>query len=246
MKLVALIPARLFSKRLPKKVLCNFQGLPIIEHVRRKALMTGIFEDVIVITGDKKIIDLIKKNNGKTMVSKKKHTSGTSRCAEIASKIKADIFVIIFADEPLLLPSQIKKYCDFITQDKKAQVWNAITELKKNDLFSKNVVKCELDENNFIINFTRLPNKKTTTKSVGIMGFRRKILLEYNKLKKTQKEIATSIEQFRLINNKYFLRSVFIKNMPYSINTFSDLKKANNYFINSEIQNKILKTLLIM
>ena len=244
MKFVALIPARLKSKRLPNKVLHLFKGLPMIEHVRRRALMTGVFKEVIIVTSDKKIAKIVRKNKGKVLINKKNHTSGTSRCGEVARKIKADIFVIIFADEPLLLPSQIKKYCLFIEKDKKAQAWNATTKLQKKDQYSEDVVKCELDKNNFINNFSRFVSKSTKTKSVGIMGFKRKLLLKYNKLKKTKKEIETSIEQFRLVEHDYHLRSVFVKNMPYSINTPNDIKRANKEFAESNVQKKILKKIL--
>jgi len=241
MRFVALIPARLKSKRLPNKVLHLLNGLPMIEHVRRRALMTGVFSDVVVVTGDRKIANTIRKNKGRVVISAKTHNSGTSRCAEVARKIKADIFIIIFADEPLLLPSQIKKYCLFIKKDKKAQAWNATTQLQKKDLYLEDVVKCELDKNNFINNFSRLISKSTKIKSVGIMGFKRKLLLKYNKLKKTKKEMETSIEQFRLVEHNYHLRSVFVKDMPYSINTPNDIKRANKEFAESSVQKKILK-----
>jgi len=241
MRFVALIPARLKSKRFPNKVLHLLNGLPMIEHVRRRALMTGVFSDVVVVTGDRKIANTIRKNKGRVVISAKTHNSGTSRCAEVARKIKADIFIIIFADEPLLLPSQIKKYCLFIKKDKKAQAWNATTQLQKKDLYLEDVVKCELDKNNFINNFSRLISKSTKIKSVGIMGFKRKLLLKYNKLKKTKKEMETSIEQFRLVEHNYHLRSVFVKDMPYSINTPNDIKRANKEFAESSVQKKILK-----
>ena len=87
MKFVALIPARLNSKRLPNKVLHLFKGLPMIEHIRRRVLLVGLFKEVLVITGDKKIAQIITKNKGKVFINKKRHTSGTSRCAELARKI---------------------------------------------------------------------------------------------------------------------------------------------------------------
>jgi 3-deoxy-manno-octulosonate cytidylyltransferase (CMP-KDO synthetase) len=244
MKVVALIPARLKSKRFPNKVLYPFQGLPMIEHVRRRALIAGVFKEVIVVTGDIRIADIIKKKMGKVIVSKKNHISGTSRCSEIAKQIEADIFIIIFADEPLILPSQIKKYCNFVKNDKKAYAWNATTQLEKKDLRSKDIVKCALDKNNFINNFSRNIKKNFKKKSVGIMGFRRSLLLKYNKLKKTKNEIISSIEQFRLIDHNYKLRSVFIKNMPYSINTIKELRNANKEYAESLTQNNILKKTL--
>lgn len=241
LKIVALIPARLKSKRIKNKVLYLVDGLPIIEHVRRRVIISGLFSDVIVVTGDKKIIELVKKNRGNVIESKKKHTSGTSRCAEIAKNVKGDIFVIIFADELFILPSQLKKFCNIIKKDKFSHAWNATTQLEKKDLFLKEVVKCELDKNYFIKNFFRLDNKNSKLKSVGILAFRRKLLLKYNKIKKTKKEILYSIEQFRLIENKYYLRSVFVKNILNSINVLEDIKRIESQFAKQSHQNKILK-----
>ncbi|NCW28713.1 MAG: hypothetical protein EBV83_10590, partial [Verrucomicrobia bacterium] len=188
-KLVALIPARLKSQRIKNKVLYLVDGLPIIEHVRRRALISGLFSDVIIVTGDKKITEIIKKNNGKVIESKKKHTSGTSRCAEIAKNIKGDIFVIIFADELFILPSQLKTFCNIIKKDKISDAWNATTQLINKDFFLKEVVKCEIDKSYYIKNFFRLGSNNSKIKSVGILAFRRKLLLKYNKIKKTKKEI---------------------------------------------------------
>lgn len=240
-KLVALIPARLKSKRIKNKVLYLVDGLPIIEHVRRRALISGLFSDVIIVTGDKKIIEIVKKNNGKVIESKKKHISGTSRCAEIAKNVKADIFVIIFADELFILPSQLKTFCNLIKKDKISNAWNATTQLLNKDLFLKEVVKCEVDKQYFIKNFFRLGSNNSKIKSVGILAFRRKLFLKYNKIKKTKKEILHSIEQFRLVENKYYLRSVFIKNILNSINVPGDIKRIEKQFVERSHQNKMLK-----
>jgi 3-deoxy-manno-octulosonate cytidylyltransferase (CMP-KDO synthetase) len=240
-KLVALIPARLKSQRIKNKVLYLVDGLPIIEHVRRRALISGLFSDVIIVTGDKKITEIIKKNNGKVIESKKKHTSGTSRCAEIAKNIKGDIFVIIFADELFILPSQLKTFCNIIKKDKISDAWNATTQLINKDFFLKEVVKCEIDKSYYIKNFFRLGSNNSKVKSVGILAFRRKLLLKYNKIKKTKKEILHSIEQFRLVENKYYLRSVFIKNILNSINVPGDIKRIEKQFAKRSHQNKMLK-----
>ena len=95
--------------------------------------------------------------------------------------------------------------------------------------------------NYYIKNFFRLDNKNSNVKSVGILAFKRKLLLKYNKIKKTKKEILHSIEQFRLIENKYYLRSVFVKNILNSINVPEDIKRIERQFAKQSLQNKILK-----
>ncbi|MFZ4377837.1 MAG: cytidylyltransferase domain-containing protein, partial [Saprospiraceae bacterium] len=55
MKIIAVIPAHIASVRFPRKILFPFHGLPMIEHVRRRALMSKAFEDVYVATCDEEI-----------------------------------------------------------------------------------------------------------------------------------------------------------------------------------------------
>ena len=72
MKIILLIPAHLNSKRLKKKVLNKIDNFPLIEHVRRRALLANIFEEVIVVTPNLQIKKEIKKYGGKVLISKKK------------------------------------------------------------------------------------------------------------------------------------------------------------------------------
>ena len=110
MKIVAFIPAHLASVRLKEKILLKFYGLEMIEHVRRRALLSGVFDRVIVATGDEKIVSLIKSYDGEVFKTSKKHISGTSRVAEAAKKVDASHIVIIQGDEPLMLPAHLKKW----------------------------------------------------------------------------------------------------------------------------------------
>ena len=56
MRILAFIPARLESKRFPNKILKLIYNIPMIEHVRRRAIMSGVFDDVLIVTNS----DLIK------------------------------------------------------------------------------------------------------------------------------------------------------------------------------------------
>ena len=245
MKFIAIIPARLKSRRYPNKILKDIEGLPMIEHVRRRAIISKVFTQVFVVTSDKIIEKKIKEFNGKVILNKKRHMNGTSRAAEIIKKIKGDIFVILFADEPLLLPVQIRQYCKYIEKDNVSDAWNATTNLKKNDNYIHNVVKCKIDKKNFIKRLYRKKNKNSksfkTVKSVGIMAFRRKLLLKYEKIKKTKNEKLLKIEQYRLIDNCYLLKSVMLNNVMPSINLKTDMKKTLKIIKNSTIQKREIK-----
>ena len=82
MKTTALIPARLESKRFPNKLIKKINGTPIILKTYRSAIDTGLFDNVYVVSGDDKILELIKTEGGKSFKSIKNHNSGTDSIAE--------------------------------------------------------------------------------------------------------------------------------------------------------------------
>ena len=94
------IPARLASSRLSRKLLIKIHGLEIIEHVRRRAIISNAFDSVYVATGDQEIEDLIKRKNGKVIKTFKTHENGTLRAAEAIKSIEASHIVLIQGDEP--------------------------------------------------------------------------------------------------------------------------------------------------
>ena len=82
MKFIAVIPAHLASVRFPNKILFDFFGLPMIEHVRRRALLSRCLSEVYVATCDKAIADTVSSYDGKVIMTSNKHRNGTSRVAE--------------------------------------------------------------------------------------------------------------------------------------------------------------------
>ena len=104
MKIIAVIPAHLASVRFPRKVLFNIHGLPMIEHVRRRALLSKNVSDVFVATSDKEIAEIIRNFNGKVIMTANTHRNRTSRVAEAVEHIDCTHVMLIQGDEPLLLP----------------------------------------------------------------------------------------------------------------------------------------------
>ena len=73
MNLKVIIPAHLASLRLKEKILIDIHGLPMIEHVRRRALISKQFDEVVVCTCDLKIKKVINNYNGKVIMTSRKH-----------------------------------------------------------------------------------------------------------------------------------------------------------------------------
>ena len=106
-KIVSLIPAHLASIRFKKKVMYKLFGLPMVEHVRRRVLDSGLIESIIVASGDREILETVQKYGGEVKETQKKHLNGTSRVAEAVEDIDCTHVIVIQGDEPLINPKHI-------------------------------------------------------------------------------------------------------------------------------------------
>jgi len=86
-KIVAVIPAHLDSIRFPNKILHLFHNLPMVEHVRRRALLCDAISKVLVATCDEKIADQVRKHGGKVIMTSDQHLTGTTRVADAVEQI---------------------------------------------------------------------------------------------------------------------------------------------------------------
>ena len=238
MNVLAFIPARLESKRFPNKVLKSINNIPMIEHVRRRALLSGVFKDVLVVTNSKLLKKKLKEYKAKVIITKKRHVSGTSRISEISKNYEFDYGCILFADEPFINPSKLSICLKKLRANKKEKVFNLTTDLKLGDLESNQVVKTVKDEKGYIVNYFRKLNKnnfqKNITKSSGILIFKKDLIDNYNKLKIGKKEKKLNIEQFKILENNIKIKSIFISNIYPSINT----KKEFNNLLSLIYKNK--------
>jgi 3-deoxy-manno-octulosonate cytidylyltransferase (CMP-KDO synthetase) len=245
LKSIALIPARLESKRLPNKILKNLFGLPMIEHVRRRAVLSGVFYKVYVVTNNKIIKKIVESYGGNVLLTKKKHLSGTSRVSEIVKKLKFNRAFVIFSDEPFITPEQIKLFYKKVKNKKKIKTWNAVTSIRRNEEKSIQVVKILVNKNSLIKNFYRKTknqiNKITTYKSSGLFAFDKKTIEKYENLSVPQEEKNTSIEQFRLLKNNIKLGYVKIGNIYPSINTPDDMRNVIRLVKKDKLQLLLIK-----
>ena len=223
MKILAFIPARLESRRFPKKIIKKIFGLPMIEHVIRRVKYSNIFDKIVVVTNNIKVKKMIKHDDIKVILSKEKHSNGTSRVSEISKNFYYDLGIILFADEPFLDPKKLKLIIKKLKKIKNFDVLNVVTKLKKYDLESEEIVKCEINKKNNIINYFRNKKKNKSRnklfKSSGILIFKKKILDNYKMLKNSKEENKYKIEQFRFLKNNLKLKSIFVENINPSINT---------------------------
>ena len=231
MKKIALIPARVESKRFYGKLLEKLSGVPIILRTYQSAIETNVFDDVYVVTHNDEIIDLMKSINGKYLKSSSNHESGTDRIAEVAIDFKYDIIVNLQGDEPFIDQLSLKELVNGFN-DKEVKMASLMRDFTdKDELNNPNNVKVIVDKDNYSINFSRIPMNSDSNnyKHVGVYAFRKETLIEFSKMGKTVMEKKEKIECIRYIENGGKIKMFKTDFSGISIDTPEDLIRAEEY-----------------
>ena len=107
MSVIAVIPARYGSSRLPGKALADVQGVPMVVRVWRQASAARFLTQVIVATDDERIARVVRDAGGVAEMTSTEHQSGTDRIAEVARRIPADIYLNVQGDLPFIPPADL-------------------------------------------------------------------------------------------------------------------------------------------
>jgi 3-deoxy-D-manno-octulosonate cytidylyltransferase len=237
MKIVAMIPARYDSERLPGKLMMDLGGIPIILRTYYNALNSGLFNQVYVVTDSDKIYDLINKNDGIVFKSLMKHKSGSERIAEFAGKIDADLILNIQGDEPFIDKKSLKKLINVFKSDDREKIDLASlmqTIDSEDEIKDPNIVKVTLTKDNYALYFSRsvIPYKRTKDinvsyfKHIGVYAFRKESLLLYNKPISSRLEEIEKLEQLRFLEIGKRIKMVQTDYKAIGIDVMKDLIKA--------------------
>ena len=239
MKIIGIIPARYKSSRFPGKPLADINGKPMIWWVYDNAKKVKEITELYVATDDQRIRQKCKDLKINVIMTSNKHKTGTDRVAEVAKKIKADIYINIQGDEPLIKPRTIKAAIKPFLKDKNINVTNLMTKIKKEEeLIDSTVPKVVVNDKNQGIFLSRSPipypkgyNDDGYYKQVCVYGFTPKALNFFFKSKRGKIEKVEDIEILRFIENDFIVKFVKIKQDTVAVDTKKDL----------EIVKKILK-----
>ncbi len=245
-KTIIIIPSRLSASRLPNKPLLKINDSSIIQHVYKRALESKVGK-VYVATGDNEIAEDIKKINGKFIITKKKHKTGTDRIYEayikIKKKVNCDYIINLQGDEPFINPKDLIKLNNNIIK-KESDIGTIATAVTKNQFLDDSVVKV-ITENNifksriskakeFLRNYKISNRKKNIYRHVGVYQYKASILKKFVKFRQTKKELIHRLEQLRAIENGIDIDVVYSKNNSTGIDTVEDyveIKKIMEYKI---------------
>jgi 3-deoxy-manno-octulosonate cytidylyltransferase (CMP-KDO synthetase) len=243
MNFMCVIPARYSSKRFPGKPIASINGSPMIEWVYNRALAAKIFDDIIVATDDQRIYDVVKSFNAKVVMTSSDFVCGTDRVAEVAQTNHADVYINLQVDEPLISPHLLKDLC----QPFKENQVLATTAIKRisspHELNNPNFVKVVIDNKNDAIYFSRsiVPFYRDEDnnnswyqlyiyyKHIGIYAYRRDFLLLISKLPQGSLEQAEKLEQLRILENGYKIRTIITEYDSMGVDTREDLYAVEEY-----------------
>jgi len=249
MKIVCVIPARFASQRLPGKPMVMIGDAPMIEWVYRRACKVKRFETVIVATDSQIIYDHIISIGGHSIMTPVDLPSGTDRVAYIARNINAEIFLNLQGDEPLILPDVLEKVCDAF-QDADVQIATPISRIKSvQDLKNPNLVRVVVDHEGNALYFTRavipffrglekyeawLENNEYY-KHIGVYAYRKDFLLNLSSLKPGKLEQVENLEQLRVLEQGYKIRTVITDYHAQSVDTSEDLIEINKFILDHHL-----------
>ena len=232
MKVIGIIPARYNSTRLPGKPLKDILGHPMVWWVYQRVRGVKNLDEVYVATDDERIRKVCEENTIPVIMTKSSHRTAAHRLQEVSERIKADFYLQLNGDEPLIdtvavaaaIPKEIPQQYEFGT--------NIITEITDPaQAMDASNIKTVFDENGNALYMSRTPipypfkelNFKYY-KHVGIIGYNKKMLDFYKNSQPGQFERIEGIDTLRFLDYGKQLKLIKVPDChSLSVDTEKDL-----------------------
>lgn len=235
-RVVAIIPARYESTRLPGKPLADLAGQPMIRRVYERAAQARGVERVLVATDDARIRDAVAAFGGEVVMTASAHRTGTDRIAEVADGLDADVIVNVQGDLPLLDPAMVGAALAPLLADGGLPMATISAPIdRREELANPNVVKVVTDREGYALYFSRspLPHHRDGApggalgrKHIGLYVYRRDFLLSFARLAPTPLEQAEQLEQLRALEWGFRIRVTEVEAASIEVDTPRDLERA--------------------
>jgi 3-deoxy-manno-octulosonate cytidylyltransferase (CMP-KDO synthetase) len=232
MKVIAVIPARLESTRLPRKMLREIAGKFLIARVYEGVRSSPLLDDVIVATDSDEIMQLCRQHGWNARMTSTKHRSGTERIREISDSVEADIYLNVQGDEPLTRAEHIAGLIDLM-KDPQTQVGTLKTPASAEDINNPNAVKVVTNSAGRALYFSRatIPFDRDGAqpsyfKHLGFYAYRKPALDRFCALPESSLEISERLEQLRFLENGI---PILVGETPYDtvgVDTVEDLRRV--------------------
>ncbi len=232
-RIVGVIPARLASTRLPRKVLRSMAGEPMLAWVYSAAKACAALDEVIVATDSAEVQALCGERGWRCLLTAPDLPSGTDRLYAVSRVVDADIYVNIQGDEPLLLPEHITAILALFTSPQ-VDVTTPKVRCTPEDIANPNAVKVVTATDGRALYFSRatIPfdrdghGNAIYWKHLGLYAYRRAALERFAALAPSTLELSERLEQLRLLENGISIYVAETAHDTIGVDTEDDLRRV--------------------
>jgi 3-deoxy-manno-octulosonate cytidylyltransferase (CMP-KDO synthetase) len=210
----------------------------MLQHVWERACQSRYLTNTIIATDDPRVYETARSFGATARMTRRDHTSGTDRVAEVAWSENAEIVVNIQGDEPLIDPAAIDAAILPLVHDAEIVMGTLMKRIENpREIDDPNVVKVVTDRNGDAIYFSRsaIPFVRDSAagmplaprfKHIGLYVYHREFLLKYAELPVGPLELAERLEQLRAIENGFHVRVVETEYDSMGVDTPADLERV--------------------
>jgi 3-deoxy-manno-octulosonate cytidylyltransferase (CMP-KDO synthetase) len=234
MKVVAVIPARLASTRLPRKLLREIAGEPLLARVYQGVRRCASLDQVVVATDSDEILQFCRQRGFAARMTSQAHRSGTERVHEISTVIPADVYLNVQGDEPLTRPEHIESLLQ-VMRGQGVEVGTLKTPAAEIDVNNPSAVKVVTDATGRALYFSRatIPFDRDAAKPqyykhLGFYGYRKNALDKFVRWSESSLERSERLEQLRFLENGV---PIFVRETPFDtvgVDTEEDLQRVED------------------
>ena len=232
MKILGVIPARLSSTRLPRKVLREIAGLPMVVHVFDRLRACAVLSDILVATDSEEVVEVCQTYHIPAVVTSPHHPTGTDRVWEVAQGRAADVYVNIQGDEPLVTSGHIEKLVRPFLIEAEVQVTTLKIRATPDEVATRTANKVVTNVHGDALYFSRLPipcdrdgkGGFVYWKHIGLYAYRRACLETFHRLPPSRLEQAEQLEQLRLLEAGIPIRVLETDEQTIGVDTEDDLR----------------------
>jgi len=236
------IPARLASRRLPRKVLLRQTGKYLVQHVWERLLDLKEAEAIVIATDSQEVFEAARSFGAQVRLTSSDHPSGTDRVAEVARDLEVSVVVNVQGDEPTIQAEDVRRLVKPFGEDE-ALVMTTLAR-RRNDKEGKlnpNIVKVVTDLKGMALYFSRSPIPSNSTNGtwlhhVGVYAYRREFLLKLGSLEPTPLEGAERLEQLRVLEHGYRIQVVETENRYEGIDTPEQYRSFVQAYLQGKLQ----------
>ena len=237
MNVIGVIPARYKASRFEGKLLADLSGKPVIQHVWQKAKESKLLDDLMIACDDERILRAAKGFGAKAVLTSPDHVSGSDRIAEAVKDLDVRVVINIQGDEPLLAHSIIDDLARMMLDNPDVSVGTVVKKITAvEEIQNPNVVKVVIDKNQFALYFSRTaipynrenidPKDIVYFKHLGIYAYRKEFLVRFKNLPVSLLEKTEKLEQLRILEAGYRIKTVETDVETIGIDTKEDLKRV--------------------